>query len=343
VTGIRQLANHLNISIGTVSRALNNRADVNPETRRRVLEAALELGYVANQSGRSLRRGATNTIGFVIETGGPASEAGDNFFFLLTDSMNAVLSQRGYDLVILPCHSADDPVEFLARTVARGTVDALVITATRRQDQRIALLSKSKMPFLTLGRSDTPGDYPWFDLDFEGIAQSSVTKLVALGHRRIAVVLPQGDESLGHYYLKGYLAGLNQAGIAPEDALILRFPTSEEGGFAAGSQIATMAEPPTAAVLCSDATPVGLYSGLHSHGLTPGKDLSVVLFRESPQTRFLDPKPTCFYLDVQALGEALSSSVLTMLSDPKTPLDAKIWPLEFRQGTTLCPPRTHQP
>lgn len=339
MAGIRKLADHLNISIGTVSRALNNRADVNPETRKRVLEAALELGYVANQSGRSLRRGATNTIGFVIETGGPASEGGDNFFFLLTDAMNAEFSSRGYDLVILPCHSADDPVEFLARTVARGTVDALVITATRRQDQRIALLSKSKMPFLTLGRSNTPGDYPWFDLDFEGIAQFSVGKLAALGHRRIAAVLPQGDESLGHYYLQGYLAGLAKAGLTPESELILRLPTSEEGGFEAARQIATMANRPTAVVLCSDATPVGLYSGLHAHGITPGADLSVMLFRESPQTRFLDPMPACFQLDVKALGEALSESVLTMFGSTEAPPDRKIWPMVFRQGTTLCPPK----
>ena len=340
MTGIRKLADHLKISIGTVSRALNNRADVNPETRRRVLEAALELGYVANQSGRSLRRGATNTIGFVIETGGPASEAGDNFFFLLTDAMNAEFSSRGYDLVILPCHSADDPVEFLARTVARGTVDALVITATRRQDQRIALLSKSRMPFLTLGRSNTPGTYPWFDLDFEGIAQFSVGKLASLGHRRIAVVLPQGDESLGHYYLQGYLDGMAAAGLTVEQDLILRLPTSEEGGFEAASRIARMAQPPTAVMICSDATPVGFFSGLHAHGIQPGEDISVILFRESPQTRFLDPKPACYQLDVRALGEALSKSVLTMLHSDHSPPDREIWPMEFREGRTLCPPKT---
>jgi DNA-binding LacI/PurR family transcriptional regulator len=53
----QQLAKHLNISIGTVSRALNGRPDVNDETRKRVLAAAKEFGYVANQSGRNLRQG----------------------------------------------------------------------------------------------------------------------------------------------------------------------------------------------------------------------------------------------------------------------------------------------
>lgn len=72
--GIRQLAEHLDISIGTVSRALNGKPDVNEETRKRVLEAARSLGYVANQSGRALRKGSTGVIGFMMQTG-PKSQA----------------------------------------------------------------------------------------------------------------------------------------------------------------------------------------------------------------------------------------------------------------------------
>src|SRR5256885_12376800 len=66
--GIRALAQHLDISIGTVSRALNGKADVNARTRQRVLEAATALGYSPNQSGRSLRHGKTRLIGVMIPT-----------------------------------------------------------------------------------------------------------------------------------------------------------------------------------------------------------------------------------------------------------------------------------
>jgi DNA-binding LacI/PurR family transcriptional regulator len=62
LVGIRELARHLEISIGAVSRALNDRADVNPLTRQRVRDAAAKLGYSPNQSGRSLRRGQTDLV-----------------------------------------------------------------------------------------------------------------------------------------------------------------------------------------------------------------------------------------------------------------------------------------
>ena len=63
---IHDLARHLNISIGTVSRALNGRSNVSEKTRQRVLEAAKSLGYSPNQSGRSLRSGSTGMVGFMI-------------------------------------------------------------------------------------------------------------------------------------------------------------------------------------------------------------------------------------------------------------------------------------
>ena len=79
--GIRDLARHLDISIGTVSRALNDKADVNPLTRQRVREAAAKLGYSPNQSGRSLRRGQTDLVGMIVPTG--STEHADQHGFSL--------------------------------------------------------------------------------------------------------------------------------------------------------------------------------------------------------------------------------------------------------------------
>ena len=73
----------LNLSIGTVSRALNDRPDVNPETRARVKAAAAELGYVPNQSGRSLRSGRTGIVAAVIPTQGFAPSADAGLFTVL--------------------------------------------------------------------------------------------------------------------------------------------------------------------------------------------------------------------------------------------------------------------
>ena len=100
--GIRHLAKHLNISIGTVSKALNGRHDVNEKTRKRVLAAAAKLGYAPNQSGRSLRQGSTNAVGFMIEFSPEAAANSDNFFVGLVEGAQSALARQRWTLSSFP-------------------------------------------------------------------------------------------------------------------------------------------------------------------------------------------------------------------------------------------------
>ncbi len=185
--GIRELARHLNISIGTVSRALNGRSDVNAETRQRVLEAAVELGYAANHSGRTLRQGTTNTVALMMRTNIDTTGFGETFFMSLSEGVQEVLARHNLDLVILPCSSNHDQDEYLRRAVERHLADGFIISDTQRVDHRINYLIKRRIPFVALGRSLSGGPHFWVDLDFEAVAKQSVTRLVDLGHRRIAL------------------------------------------------------------------------------------------------------------------------------------------------------------
>src|SRR5664279_4395426 len=106
--GIAQLASELGVSTATVSRALNGKSDVNETTRNRVLEAAARLGYAANASARSLARGATNSVGFMIELN-PETATTDNFFMGVFDGVQSVFSQHDLELVVLPCPTSGDP------------------------------------------------------------------------------------------------------------------------------------------------------------------------------------------------------------------------------------------
>lgn len=202
--GIRRLAKDLDISIGTVSRALNGRPDVNEATRKRVVEAAERLGYVPNQSGRALRKGTTGIVGFMIETGSKTAVDGDTFFLSVFDGVQAVLARHQLDLVALLCSSEEDPNEYLHRVVARGFVDGLIISATQRRDPRIDLLADRKIPFIALGRSLTDRGNAWYDLDFEGIANTAVDRLVQKGHRRIALSANDDEINLSYVLVDSY-------------------------------------------------------------------------------------------------------------------------------------------
>ena len=312
--GIRQLAEHLDISIGTVSRALNGKPDVNEETRRRVLEAAEQLGYVANQAGRSLRKGATGIIGFMMQTGHDITGQGDTFFMRVFDGMQTVLTRHKLDLVALLCSSEEDPDDYLKRIVARGFADGIILSATRFQDPRFELLHKTKIPFITLGRSQTDVGQPWYDLDFEGMAEDAIERLVARGHRRIAMSRPHGDINLGHVFENHCRVALARHGLELDPANVYRSGPNEPGGYHVAQQVMKSRDRPSAIILLNEATVVGFYRGLQEVGLKPGKDIAVI-GQYSPQAQFLNPVLTCFRPDLRALGVALAESLLATMPD----------------------------
>ena len=145
-SSIHDLARHLNISIGTVSRALNGRADVNAETRQRVLDAARKLNYSPNQSGRNLRRGATQSVAFMLQPHPGDQQYGEPFFIPFLTGLQAKLAEYGLDLMVVMGAPGDYQQERLRRVVETRRADAVVLAATRREDDRIDYLDPGGLP-----------------------------------------------------------------------------------------------------------------------------------------------------------------------------------------------------
>ena len=333
--GIKRLAEHLNVSIGTVSRALNNRPDVNDATRKRVLAAARELGYVPNQSGRSLRRGQTGVVGFMMQTGHEITGQGDTFFMNVFDGVQTVLGRHHLDLVAMLCSSEEDADDYLRRMVSRGFADGLIISSTQRIDPRITFLAEHKVPFVALGRSTTDAGQPWLDVDFDTIARQAVNRLVSRGHRRIALTLPHDDVNLGYIFHESAAAALHVHGLALDPALIFRSMPSESGGFGVARELLALPERPTAIILVNELISTGLYRGLADADYLPGRDIAVI-GRDSPQTRFLSPTLTGFRLDLRDLGIALGEALLASMPDYAAlyPMGTvrTVWPTELIDG-----------
>ena len=340
--GIRQLAQKLDISIGTVSRALNGKPDVNDQTRQRVLDAAAEMGYVPNQAGRALRRGSTGIVGFMMQTGSQITGEGDVFFMSVFDGVQTVFARHQLDLVALLCSSEEDPDAYMQRVVARGFADALIISATKRHDHRIEFLAERKIPFIALGRSLTDAGQPWLDLDFEGMTTAGVDRLVSKGHRRIGIFAPHDDSNLGFVTIDAFRAALARHGVTFEQDMIFRAHPNERGGHQIAEQIAAMPKDrrPTGFVLINEVMTIGLYRGLYDSGIVPGKDIAVI-GRDSPQAHYLTPKLTCFDLSLHEVGITLAESLLATMpayqSDYPFGVVRKVLPSNLVDGDSDCP------
>lgn len=334
---IKDLATHLGLSIATVSRALNGKPDVHLQTRQRVLDAALKLGYSANASGRSLRRGSTQTVAFIMETGLSDVRGGDNFFMRVIDAMQDHLAAEGWDLVILPSSSSSDPAQFLKRMIGRGVADAYVVTATRERDPRIAMLLESRTPFLSFGRSQVQGNYAWIDLDFEGFLREAMQSLHQLGHKRIAISTPKGASNIAPLLRKAYKAMCAELGLLHDPELVIAAEHSEIGGRDIVRSIIDRPGYATAVILNYELMAFGAYSALRQAGLSPGADLSIIALRRSQQLRFLDPPVSACDIDLSGLGKRLATETLRVVR-AETPNVSMLWPTELRLTASVAPP-----
>ena len=342
LTGIRGLARHLNISIGTVSRALNGKADVNPETRRRVLDAAAALGYSPNQSGRSLRHGTTNLIGVLIPTS--HEKALMDFGFLgVLDGMRHVFAARGLDLAVFLYAEEDDPFAHLRRVVERRLVDGLIIADTLRTDPRIDYLIAKAIPFVTFGRSRSGGTQPWVDIDFTGAVTQAVEHFVTQGHRRIALLLTGNERNFLGLVREAFKRALKARGLVFEPGLIQRVAHGEDSGYQGGAHLLAMKERPTAVLTQNGNVAIGLYRRLREAGLHPGGDVAVISLLADPQAQFLAPALTAFQTDLGRIGRQLGQALMATLGrtpdDTAAPLTQALVPMELRRGESDLPRR----
>jgi DNA-binding LacI/PurR family transcriptional regulator len=338
---IRGLARHLNLSIGTVSRALNGRPGVNPETRRRVLEAASKLNYAPNQSGRSLRKGTTHAIAFLLQPHPDNNQYGEPFFVPLLNGLQAGFAERGLELIAVMDRSGGEQ-DRLRRIVEARWADAIILAWTRRRDPRIEYLTEVGFPFATLGRSRSGGGrFPSLDLDFAKAAEESVDRLFALGHRRIAMICPSTVLNFAYLMAQGYRKRLRANGIAPDAALAETCEVNEAGGYAATQRVMSAGRPPSAIIYNNEAIALGGCRALRDLGLQPGRDVAVLVVVAGPFCRYMSPALTGFSVPLEALGRRLSEILLASIpqyagEDGPKPI-REVWPLEWLPGETDLP------
>lgn len=319
--GIARLAQELGVSTATISRALNGNPNVNKDTREMVLEAARRLGYVANQAARSLAQGVTRSVGFTIEIDQQSTSSTDFFFMGVIEGVQTVMAEHDLDLLVLPCAKSQDHYTYLERFISRSAVDGMILAETRRNDRRIELLQSSGIPFVTLGRSDSGSGYSWIDLDFEGVMQTAIDRLVANGHRRIGVTVPRGDANYGAIFERAYKDNLRVHGLDVDPALVLVTGRREDDGDMVVDKLLEMSEPVTAIILFYEVTAIGIYRRLRQRGLQPGRDLAIIGLRDEQSARFLSPSVTCFHLSLQDLGMSAARALLAQM-----PLTAHAYP-----------------
>jgi LacI family transcriptional regulator, galactose operon repressor len=313
VTTIHDVARRLNLSITTVSRALDGYADVAEETRRRVVEVARELGYTPNRAARQLRRRRSDSIGYVQPTSSPRFT--DPFFSEFIAGLADETTAQNLDLLVSNAPpSTNVECQVYERLIHGRKVDGLVLNRMRLSDWRVQYLSQVRFPFVTQERSLDALDYTSVEVDGRFWFKTLVNHLISLGHHRIAYVGASPELKIQADRLQGYQEALHQAGLDIEISRIIEGDLTAEGGFRAGTQLLGLPEPPTAIACVDDMTAIGVMHAAHEYGLVVGQDLAVVGFDGIVGFEHLQPPLTTVNQPVYQIARQLVQMLVVILA-----------------------------
>ncbi len=309
-TTIKDVSRASGVSVSTVSNALNAPEKVAPETRRRVIETADQLGYRPNRAASALPKGRTFTIGYCI----PAGRDGfalDTFLHQVTERA----SDAGMDILLFTPHRGQSETDSYREIMRRGAVDGFVLSGTVHDDERVRILLGAGIPIVTFGRTDLADGHSWVDVDGRAGTRAAVKHLVDQGHSRIALIAwPEGSLS-GDDRAAGYAQGLNMAGLELDPGVVVRTETGLAAGRKAASHLLDTVPPPTAIATVQDVLAAGVIAELHSRGLRPGRDVAVTGFDDSPPAVYSTPGITSVRQPIEEIGRRIVEFLVNHLED----------------------------
>lgn len=317
------LARDLNLSISTVSRALNGYTDVAPGTRERVAARAKQIGYRANPGARRLKTGKTHAVGVVLPAASSAGQFVDSMYSSLLGGVATELEAKDYHLLVT-LHTRHDDVRETAlheNFIRGGWVDALLIVRTRIHDPRIALARQAKIPFVTYGRTESAEPYAWIDPDNEKAFHLLATRQLDFGHRRIALLNGPREYFFAHLRQRGFERAFAEKGAPLDPALILHGDVTEAGGHALGRSLLVRHPAPTSLVCATDAMAVGAIAACREQGLAVGTDISVTGYGNTSASAFCDPPLTTVEHQAFENGRHLGNALLRLLRSEAKPSD----------------------
>lgn len=225
---IKDLAAELDLSITTISRALNGYADVGAETRVKIEDAARRLGYRANRNAQRLVLQRTHNIAWV-QTDNELKYLDPHFSEVMAGVLTGARAVN-YDIVITS-HVQGREIPTYDRYVRDNSVDGFIVDLPREDDERVTYLLEAGRPFVVHGRERRCDRYGWVDMDNYGNFYRLTRLLIANGHRRIAFI--NGDEHFNYalYRHNAVRDAIADAGLPAEALRVyeLTHPMGEAG------------------------------------------------------------------------------------------------------------------
>ncbi len=315
MVSMKDIAAACEVSVATVSKALNNQGDIGEETKEKIRSAAKRLGYHPNFSARALKTNRTYNLGVLYKEGSGSGLTHDYFSQVLENFKNTA-ENNGYDITFLSNSKIrKDRMSYLEHTIYRR-MDGVMVAVADYKDPEVIELLQSRLPVVTVdyifnGRISILSD------NITGM-QELLSYIYDQGHREIAYIC--GEESLvTTNRVSTYYRFMEEHGIAIRADFLQRgkYRDSHAAGQITG-KLLDMRQPPTCILYADDFSARGGMNVIRDRGLRMPEDISVAGYDNILIASQLEPRLTTYQQDTVAIGCMAAEKLVSLIENPMT-------------------------
>jgi DNA-binding LacI/PurR family transcriptional regulator len=316
---IKDIAKALNISISTVSRALRNAPDVNPETRQAVLTLSEELSYQPSRLALSLQQKQTHTIGVIVPNL-------DYVLATMVKGIDEVALEAGYTVMVCQSNESFGREMVNTRRLLDSLVDGFIISVSSETKvfDHFKKIQRKGMPMVVFDRVDTDLVAPKVRLDNHDGGFQATEHLIEQGYRRIAILAGPKNLGISNSRLDGYLAALKRHRIKADPNLVVHCDFNQQYAYEATIDLLRRKQRPDAIFTISDRMAIGAMLAIKEKGLSMPDDIGLVGFNNEPAVSLVTPAISSVEQPAFELGKTAAKLFIEAMHNESSMDDVEI-------------------
>ncbi len=336
---LKDVARLSGVSVGTVSKYINNPGSVKEKNRKIIGETVKMLKYTPNTLAQRLAKGKSNTVLLYISVEPDIGTSTWLHDLPFIQAINDYLKPTDYSLQIKigSIGNPEETFEYIRNCIFSRNIDGVAIASAWTLPKKLILgLLKEDFPFVLIDNHNPLINSNDITADNRKMVEDIVDYLADLGHKKIGFISVDSDQQHINDRLGGFRSAMERHGFGIDDRLILNGDYEIQSGYRCVDEMLSAGLRPTALIGGNDNMAVGAIKAIKRHGLSVPGDISVVGIDNSIVAQACDPVLTTMSMPVGEIGRIAIENLLNRIENNEYEIRRVILSCSFVHGESTC-------
>ncbi len=307
---IKQIAKKANVSIATVSRALNNDIRVTDETKEKVLQISNELNYKPNLVARNFVKKTSYAIGLILP------DISDEFFTDIIRGVDEITYKNGYYTMVASSHKHRTLADSITTFTQTGLIGGVILLMSTMTNELKNILDQAKVPVVLIGAGKQEHDFDIITIDnYQGAFNATEYLIKKKKFKKIAHITGPSENYDAFLRKKGFIDACKKNGVSINKSFIVDGNFTIDSGYHGFIQLYGLPEKPEAIFAANDMMALGCYDAANYFNVKIPDDISLIGFDDIFISKYINPSLTTVRVQIEEVGKAAATLLIERLKN----------------------------